>query len=466
MTMKLPTNFNRRNFLKTAGAASVLPAFRPALASQSATPSANNKINIGVIGMNWQGPSNTKNFLGLEDCQVVAACDIDKNHLNAALKLVNDAYGNEDCKGYHDYKELLARPDIDAVMIAVPDHWHELIATEAARQKKDVYGEKPLAKTVAEQQSIVRAVQENKIIWQMGMWQRSTANFQKAAEIVRNGLIGKVTRVEVGLPGGNGDFDGVEKADLARLAAAGQNFKSVEQIVPGTKAWDMLISDPPPELDYETWIGPSQMQPYMKVRLHKTWRWNYNTGGGELLDWISHHCDIAHWGLGFDNTGPYEVEGGGDQPPANAVWNSAPKFRFELKYPGDVTMILASSSPDIKAGVKWIGTEGWVWVDRGGFDASNPDWKPGKMLPRELRKVKIYNSTNHWQNFLDCIKTRQKTVTPVEIGHNSAIPGHLSLIAMRTGRKIRWDAKTEKIIGDPEASKMLTREYRAPYKMS
>ncbi len=444
----------------------MLPAFRTTYGAQSSGTPANNRINLGVIGMNWQGPANTKSFLALDDCQVVAACDINKNHLASAVKMVNDAYGNEDCKGYHDYKELLARPDIDAVMIAVPDHWHELVATEAARQKKDVYGEKPLAHTIAEQQSIVRAVEANNIIWQMGSWQRSGATFQKAAEIVRNGLIGKVTHVEVGLPGGNGDFDGVQKANLAMLAAQGINVTSVEQVLPGTKAWDLLISEPPPELDYETWIGPSQMQPYMKVRVDKTWRWNYNTGGGELLDWIGHHADIAHWGLGFDNSGPSEVEGSGELPPANAVWNTAPKYRFELKYPENITMTIASSSADFKPGVKWIGTEGWVWVDRGGFETSNPAWKPGKYLAREYRKVKLYSSANHQQNFLDCIKTRQPTVTPVQTGHHSAIPGHLSLIAMKTGRKIRWDVKQEKILGDAEASKMLTREYRAPYKMS
>jgi predicted dehydrogenase len=204
----------------------------------------------------------------------------------------------------------------------------------------------------------------------------------------------------------------------------------------------------------------------MKVRSHKTWRWNYNTGGGQLLDWIGHHCDIAHWGLGFDHSGPYEVEGSSDLPAANAVWNSAPKYRFELKYPYGITMTIAGGYPDIKGGVKWIGTEGWVWVDRGGFDASNPAWKQGKSLPRELRKVKLYTSTNHQQNFLDCIRTREATITPVEVGHHSAIPGHLSLISMHSGRKVRWDVKDEKILGDPEASKLMTRPYRAPWKMS
>jgi len=173
---------NRRHFLKAAGSAALLPVVLPVYAKQSAGSSANNRINIGVIGMGWQGPGNTKSFLGLEDCQVVAACDIDANHLQAAVKMINDTYGTTDCKGYHDYRELLARKDIDAVMLAVPDHWHEIVATEAARQKKDIYAEKPLAHTIAEQQSIVRAVEQNDIIWQMGSWQRSVPTFHKAAE--------------------------------------------------------------------------------------------------------------------------------------------------------------------------------------------------------------------------------------------------------------------------------------------
>jgi predicted dehydrogenase len=307
--------------------------------------------------MGWQGPSNTRAFLASDDCQVVAACDLDKNNLQAAVKMINEHYGNEDCQGHHDFRELLARPDIDAVMIAVPDHWHEIIATEAARHRKDVYGEKPLAHTIAEQQSIVRAVQQNNIIWQMGSWQRSQPTFHKAAEIVRNGLIGTVTHVEVGLPGGNDSYDKAREEAEAKLAAAGEKA-DLEEIVPGSKAWGLLVTEPPAELDYEMWIGPARMEPYIKSRSHKNWRWNYNTGGGHLLDWIGHHCDIANWGLGFDRTQPLEVEGTGELPPPGAIWNTSRKYRFELKYPQGVTMTIAGGYPDIKSGTKWIGTEG------------------------------------------------------------------------------------------------------------
>jgi len=459
---------NRRKFITTTGAAIALPLILPGCASSAFTRRTNpsNRINLGVIGMGWQGPSNTQSFLALQECQVVAACDIDAKHLQGALDMVNDHYGNKDCKGYHDYKELLARDDIDAVMIAVPDNWHELVATEAARRKKDVYGEKPLAHTIAEQQAIVRAVEKNKIIWQMGSWQRSVPTFHKAAEIVRNGLIGDVTHVEVGLPAGWADFSGEGKVALEKIAALPDKITELSKGTPGTAAWNLLATDPPAELDYNTWIGPAKMEQYFAARSHKNWRWDYNTGGGQLMDWIGHHCDIAHWGLGFDLDGPSEIEGHGEFPNADAIWNTSPKYRIELKYPRNITMTIAGGYDDIRGGVKWIGTEGWMWVDRGGFDASNPEWKKGKNLPEELRKVKLYSSSNHQANFLECIKSRKPTITPVEVGHHSTIPGHLGYISMVTGRKIRWDNATETIIGDPEASKMLTRDYRGPWKMA
>jgi predicted dehydrogenase len=462
--MKQKYNFNRRQFLKTAGAAIVLPTILPgSVFGGDGRIAPSNRINLGVIGMGWQGPANTQSFLAETDCQVVAACDLDADHLQDALNMVNDHYQTKDCKGYHDYRELLAREDIDAVMVAVPDHWHELVATEAARRKKDIYGEKPLAKTIAEQQAIVRAVEKNKIIWQTGSWQRSVPTFHKAAEIVRNGLIGTVTHVEVGLPAGHADFSGAGKEALEKLSSLPGKISDLSKVTPGTSAWNLLATEPPTALDYNTWIGPSKMGPYIAARSHKDWRWNYNTGGGQLLDWIGHHCDIAHWGLDFDNSGPSEIDGRGDFPAADAVWNTCTKYRIELKYPQNITMTIAGGYDDIKSGVKWIGTEGWVWVDRGGFDASNPEWKKGKSLPEAMRKLKLYESPGHQRNFLDCIKSRQPTITPVETAHHSAVPGHLGLISMLVGRKIHWDTKQEKILNDPVAGKLLTREYRAPW---
>ena len=454
---------SRRRFIATTGAAIILPTILPGCASGRRR--ASDRITLGVVGWGWQGPSNTKEFLKLPDCQVVAACDLDTTHLDQAVKTINDHYQNQDCKAYHDYRELMARKDIDAVMLAVPDHWHALVATEAARRGKDIYGEKPLAHTIAEQQAIVAAVRKHDCIWQMGSWQRSVANFHKGAEIVRNGLIGKVTRVEVGLPAGHSDAAGTKPAFLKSLASLPDKVTDPSQVVPGTPAWDLVVMQPPPELDYETRIGPSKMEPYIAVRIHKNWRWNYNTGGGQLLDWIGHHCDIAHWGLGFDNSGPSEIEGHGEFPPANAVWNTCTKYRIELKYPDDVMMTIAGGYPDIKSGTKWIGTDGWVRVDRGTFEASNEDWRDYKQLPEEMRKIKLYQSDNHQRNFIDCVKSRKPTITPIEVGHHSAIPGHLGLISMLTGRKIRWDVKREVILDDPGASELLTRPYRPPWRL-
>jgi predicted dehydrogenase len=442
--MKATSNsskFSRRQFIATTAAAIAMPTIIPGCAiGRGGKAAPSNRIVMGIVGWGMMGPGNTRGLLAHKDCQIVAACDLDKGPLQAAVDTVNKHYANQDCKAYHDYREMFARKDIDAVMIAIPDHWHALAATEAAKQKKDIYGEKPLARTIAEQQAIVRAVQKNKRIWQTGSWQRSQANFHKAAEIVRNGYIGKIKHVEVGLPSGHNDFKGTKSK--------------------------MAVTTPPANLDYEMWIGPSQMQPYIEARVHMNWRWNYNTGGGQLLDWIGHHCDIAHWGLGFDNSGPLEVSGQGEFPPADAVWNTATKYRCELKYPDGITMTIAGGHKEIRSGTKWIGTDGWVWVDRGGFASSDSKFEEMRDLPEDLRKVKLIKSRDHYRNFLDSVKSRQPTITPVETAHHSAIPGHLGLIAMMTGRTIKWDAKSETIIGDADASKLLSRPYRAPWKLS
>ena len=458
----------RRRFMQSTAAAAAV-ATSP-LARAARVP-ASNRITIGVIGWGMMGPANTKAFLGYDDCQVVAACDIHKNHLQTAVDTINTHYGTKDCSAIHDYRDLLARDDIDAVMIAVPDHWHAIVATEAAARKKDIYGEKPLAKTIAEQQAIVRAVRKNNVIWQTGSWQRSVPQFHKAAEIVRNGLIGNVTHVEVGLPGAPHDFPNTVPALLNKLSSLPGKIKDPSQILPGTPAWDLAVTQPPADLDYETWIGPSKMEPYIEARVYQNWRWNYNTGGGQLLDWIGHHGDIAHWGLGFDLSGPSDVHGFGEFPASNAVWNVALKYNVECLYrkevtgyPNDVTMTIAGGSSAINMGTKWIGTDGWVWVDREGFDASNPDWVKMESLPDALRKIPLYQSSEHRRNFLDCVKSRKPTITPADVAHHSTIPGHLGLISMLVGRKIHWDVEKQQILNDSEASGLLSRPYRAPYK--
>ena len=435
------TKVSRRQFLGAAGLALAFPTVVPStVLGREDKPAPSERIVMGMVGCGVMGTGNTNSFLALNGCQVVAACDVDRNHLAALSRKINSHYQNSDCKTYHDYRELMARGDIDAVMIALPDHWHALAAVEAAQRKKDIYGEKPLARTIAEQQAIVRAVQKNQRIWQTGSWQRSLANFRKGAEIVRNGMIGKVTRVEVGLP-------------------AGHNRAGDPGLV-------LTPSDPPPELDYPTWVGPSKLIPYIKGRVHRNWRWHYNFGGGQLLDWIGHHCDIAHWGCDFDNSGPSDIDGHGEFPPVDAVWNTCTRYRIELQYPGGIAMTIAGGHDDIRSGTKWIGTDGWVRVDRGVFEASNEEWRDYRNLPEDLRKVKLYVSNDHHQNFLDCVKSRKPTITPVETAHHSAIPGHLGLISMLVARKLKWDVSQEQILGDAEASKLLGRDYRAPWKLA
>lgn len=433
------SRFTRRHFLATATTALAAPMIVPGSVLGQGRPAPSNRITMAVFGWGMQGPGNTGAFMNLPECQVVAACDVDRNHLQSAVNAINGKYGNQDCKAYHDYREVMARTDIDTVMLALPDNWHTLTSVEAARNKKDIYGEKPLARTIAEQQAIVKAVQQHERIWQTGSWQRSVANFHYACEIVRNGLIGKVTRIEVGLPSGHHDFAGTRQF--------------------------MTVTEPPPELDYEAWIGPSRMEPYIRGRVHMNWRWNYNIGGGQLLDWVGHHCDIAHWGMDWDGTGPTEIEGTGEFPPADAVWNTCTRYRINLKYPGDVTMVMAGGHRDIQGGTKWIGADGWVWVDRGRFDTSIAALKDATRLPESERKVKLHSSRNHQKDFLDSVKSRKPTITPVESAHRSAVPGHLGLIAMLTGRKLRWDPKREVLLNDEDAAKLLTRDYRFPWRI-
>lgn len=444
---------SRRQFLAKSAGVLGFPAIIPASVLGQNAPS--NKITMAVLGWGMMGPSNTNKFLAEADCQIVAACDIDKRNLEKAVGTVNAAYKNTDCKGYHDYREVMARKDIDTVMLALPDNWHALTSIEAAKNGKDIYGEKPLARTIAEQQAIVNAVKRYGRIWQTGSWQRSENNFRIGAEVVRNGLIGKLTHVEVGLPAGHNDF-----------AKTGDKRS---------------VTPPPAELDYEMWIGPAAMQDYIECRVHKNWRWDYNIGGGQLLDWIGHHCDIAHWGMDMDSSGPSLIKPlQVDMPPRTDIWNTATKYRAEATYAGDIVMTIAGGHEDIKMGTKWIGTDGWVHVNRGSYDASKPELKKvikkregdkvveaatAPKLGDDVIKTRLYETPGHHRNFLDCVKNRKPTVTPVETAHRSATPGHLALIAFLVNRPIKWDPVKEIILDDPEASKLLTREYRGPWKL-
>jgi predicted dehydrogenase len=301
---------------------------------------------------------------------------------------------------------------------------------------KDVYGEKPIAHNWAEGRAICDAVSHYGRVWQTGSWQRSVNDFRYACELVRNGRIGKVHRVEVGLRWGNIDFAGTASQDVPQ--------------------------NPPPTLDYDRWLGPAPQAPYCPARTHKNWRWNYDYGGGSLMDWVGHHVDIAHWGLDVDHTGPTEVEGQGEFPRDGSLYNSATKYRITARYANGVTMIIDGGHDDIRSGTKWIGEDGWVWVDRSGIETEPKSVLKAKVQPDEIH---LRRSAGHPQDFIHCIKNRGITLTPAEVALRSATPGYLGQIAMLTGRKIRWDPLQEKILNDPVAERMLSRSMRSPWRL-
>lgn len=431
---------NRRNFLKAAVATPAAAGF-PTIVSAAAlglngAVAASNRIVMATIGCGTMGNGHLASFLKLPEAQVVAVCDLDDERLFKARDKVNKAYGNQDCATYRAFEEVLSRRDIDAVSMATPDHWHGLVATAALRAGKDVYGEKPLAHNFHEGYMIAEYVKKYKRIWQTGSWQRSKPQFHQACELVRNGRIGKVTRIEVGLPGGPKDYGKLE------------NKKA--------------FIDPPATFLYDRWLGPAPEVPYWEGRTHWNWRWNLAFGGGQLMDWIGHHCDIAHWGMGYDETGPYQVEGKGEYPPKDELWNTAKKYKIIAKYAGGVTMTIAGGYPEIRGGTKWIGDKGWVWVDRKGIQAQPAELLKSEIGPNEIHLTK---SDNHYAQFLQCVKSREETLTPARIALRSATPGWLGQIAMLTGHKIKWDPVEQKILKDDRTTGMLSRDMRAPYRL-
>ncbi len=430
----------RRDFLKrvplaVAGAACFPDIIKASALGLNGAIPASDRVVMAGIGFGMQGGGNMRNFLGKEEVQWVAVCDLDEQHLQQARDIVNRKYGNKDCATYKDHRQLFARRDLDAVSIAIPDHWHAIVEITALRNGLDVYGEKPLTHSLREGRALCNAVQRYGRVWQTGSWQRSTDNFYRACELVRNGRIGRILRVEVGLPSGHYDFAGT----------FGQE----------------KIEAPPPELDYETWIGPAPYYPYCKARVHMNWRWNMDFGGGQLMDWVGHHLDIAHWGLGFDTTGPVAVWGKGDFP-SKGIYTSPVRYWVEADYADGTPIILAGGYPEIQSGTKWIGEYGWVWVDRGAFES-----QPARLVHEIIgpNEIKLYRSGDHYQNFVDCVRSRALTIAPSEVAHRSASVGHLGVIAIETGRKIRWDPATETIIGDPGAERLLSRSYSKPWQL-
>ncbi len=441
-------SISRRNFLRAAAAATVIPASALGRGRQAA---ASERITLGIVGLGSRGFNLIDAFLGQPDARIVAACDVSSLHYRdrewgkgtafgrqPGGRRIEDAYGQQSSGGrrrnvdlFADYREVCERDDIDAVIVATPDHWHALVALQALRAGKDVYCEKPLAHRFHEGQLICREVASRKAVFQVGSQQRSDARFRRAVELVRNGHIGKVREVEVGLPSGYAQPQG-----------------------------DTTLERPPERLDYDFWVGPATKLPYMRARHHRWWRGHSAFGGGVLMDWIGHHNDIAHWALGVDQSGPLEVEAVQWTFPETAVYNTPHHYEIRCEYPGGVTSNISDTN---RMGTKWIGQHGWVSVTRGRLEASDPRWAEADFDPGA---VEVYASPGHARNFLDCVKSRRPCVAPAETAHRSITPGHLGYVSDALGRGLRWDARRERILDDNQADELLKSvTYRGPWEL-
>jgi predicted dehydrogenase len=426
----------RRSFVKQAAAAVAAPAIVPAsVFGRGGRPAPSNRITMGLIGCGGMGLSNLGHFLRFPEIQVVATCDVEHLRETKGKSRYGALAGKEQAEKVYagkekDFRELCARKDIQAVIVATPDHWHALAALEAIRNGKDVYGEKPITHLFAEGRALANEVDKRKAVWQTGSQQRSEFNFRRAAEIVRSGLIGKLKHVDVGLPTGHKQAQG-----------------------------DAKVQDPPASLDYDFWCGPSPKLPYIPARNHFHWRWNLAYGGGQLMDWIGHHNDIAHWGMDEDLGGPVEVEA------KEFTW-SDDKTLYDAPVDYDVHCLYASGvttriSNKNTMGTKWHGSDGWVYVTRGKLEASNPEWVKKEFAPEK----KLYTSDDHRKNFVDCVKSREKAICHAEISHRSITPGHLAYVSLALGKKIKWDPKTE-TMDDASGQKKLTEvNYRGEWKL-
>jgi len=429
---------DRRQFLSRATAAAPGAVAFPYIVPSSAlgrdgNVAASNRIVHGCIGVGSRGSGVMRGFLGRDEVQIVAVCDIDKDHRDRAKKSIDEKYGNTDCATYHDFRELIARDDIDTMSLAVPDHWHSIPVIMGARAGKDMYAEKPLARTIHEGRQMVEAVERYKRVWQTGSQQRSTANFHKACELVRNGRIGKVRKVEVGLP-------------------TGRSGPAVE------------VKPVPAGLDWNFWLGPAPWRPYMefgKRGVHWDWRWVRDFSGGQLTDWAGHHIDIAHWGLGLERSGPVEIEGRGEFP-NDGVYDAAMTYKFTCKYANGIEITVANNK-QVAQGAKWYGEKGWIYVKRGKLQADPPEVLNETIGPNEIH---LYESRDHIGNFLECVRSRKETVAPIEIGHRSISVGLLGEIAMVTGQKLKWDPQNERFSNSDEANRMLSRPMRSPWHLA
>lgn len=461
MTGKKPTNrLSRRTFLKTsAGTAAAFgfPMIVPSSVLGQMAPSK--RINVGAIGVGRI--SRGHDLPGIwkyNSARIIAVCDLDSNRVEQGKALVNGVYAKKTGKpydgvtGYSNYHDLLANKDIDAVVISTPDHQHAIVAVDAVRAGKDVYLQKPASLTIAEGRYLSNAVQASGRILQIGSQQRSWVQFRYAAELVRNGRIGDLKHVEIGLPGDPS----------------------------GPDAPEMPV---PPNLSYDAWLGSTPEVYYTEMRVHPQkgfdrpgWLRCEQFGAGMITGWGAHHVDSAHWGMNTEYTGPIEVWGTAEFP-THGLWNVHGKFKTEAVYANGVTMSISGDYPN---GIKFYGTKGWIFVSRGNeqVTASDPTAKlkdtqalassDPKIIQSEIGpdEIHLYKSDDQHGNWLDCIKSRQQPISPVEMGHRACSTCLLHHIAMKTKRKLYWDPMKERFNNDEAANSMLSRPQRSPYRFS
>jgi predicted dehydrogenase len=450
-------NVSRRSILKTGlktglGAAAVagFPAIVPSTVFGQNAPS--NRINIGAIGVGRISRVHDLPAIRKVDyARVIAVCDLDANRVEQGQALVNGFYSTDakpytGTKGYRDYRELLANKDIDAVVISTPDHQHAVLAVNAVRAGKDVYLQKPASLTISEGRYMADAVKASGRIFQIGSQQRSWKQFHRACELVRNGRIGDVQHVEVGLPGDPS----------------------------GPEAPEMPV---PPNLNYDAWLGTTPVVYYTEMRVHPQkgfdrpgWLRCEQFGAGMITGWGAHHVDTAHWGMNTELTGPVEIWGTAEFP-THGLWNVHGKFKTDSRYANGMTMSISGDYPN---GIKFIGAKGWIFVTREeNVTASDPGGPKGKPLeasdPKILdsvigpNEIHLATADEHHANWLDCVRSRKPPLAPAEIAHRACSTCLLHHIAMKTRRKLYWDPVAERFKNDDEANAMLSRPQRAPY---
>jgi len=444
---------SRRGFLgkgaELVGAFAGLPYIVPASAlGKAGNVAANNRIAMGCIGTGNQGINDLRAFLRDERVWIVAVCDVNResagywnNRIGGrepARRIVEEHYAQakasgkyKGCAAYEDFRDVIARDDVDVILTALPDHWHAIPVIEATRAGKDIYGEKPLSLTVAQGRAMSDAVKRYGRVFQTGSQQRSDHHFRRACELVRNGRIGKLHTVRCGLPGGTPDISKMGSRDKPEPVPEGFN--------------------------YDRWLGPAPWAPYCPARCHVNFRWILDYSGGQVTDWGGHHPDIAQWGMDTENTGPVEIKNARGEFAKDGLYNTAKQYHFECIYHNGVKLIISNRQ---RGGVTFEGTEGWVWANRGRHDAHPKSLLESAIGPDETH---LYRSDNHFRNFIDCVISREQPVAPAETAHRSITICHLGNIAMRLGRDLKWDPDNERFINDEQANRMLSRPMRSPW---